>query len=287
MRPLLIDPMITSRSADSLNRYLVELDKIPLLKAEDEIFLCKKIKEGDRSALDRLVKCNLRFVVSCAKKYQHLGLPLSDLINEGNIGLIRAARMFDESKGFKFISYAVWWIRQSMMMALTLDVRVIRLPQNMVKITSEIRKTSELLEQELERIPTHAEICERIHIPSEKIALENAFGKNVSSLDNSVQHDNDSMLWTTLADSDSLPADHVVMAESYQNEIEGILSLVTERERKILRGTFGFENGIPESLEDLGRQLGMSTERVRQLKLSALHTIRKKIQRSGRMYDCD
>lgn len=275
MRAIKIDQMITGREVDSLNRYLAELDKTELLTVEEEIALAKKVRNGDVAAFDRLVKCNLRFVVSVAKKYQRLGLPLSDLINEGNLGLMRAAKLFDETKGFKFISYAVWWIRQSMMAALGTDVRMIRLPGNMVTATANIRKVAERLEQQLERAPASFEIEEQLYIPNISIAMGYAFGKKVVSLDGPARADGDGDgdLCSVLADRECLPADHGLMGESMSVEVRRMLSILEGRERVIVSECFGL-SGREKSLEEIAVDLGLTRERVRQLKLGALGKLR-------------
>ncbi|MBB2146796.1 sigma-70 family RNA polymerase sigma factor [Pedobacter sp. LMG 31464] len=276
MRSIHIDHSITNRSELSLQRYLYDISKLELIKADEEVVLARKIKEGDDAALAKLVRSNLRFVVSCAKKYQHLGLPLADLINEGNIGLIKAARLFDETKGFKFISYAVWWIRQSIMMALSLDVRMIRLPQNMVKMTAEIRKTSEKLEQVLERVPTQQEICEQLYVPSESIAMDYAFGRTVVSLDSTVREDSDMQLWSALEDKNSIATDELVNTESLDMDIKRLLSTLNQRDQRILIDFFGFSGNMPKSLDDIAIEMKLSRERIRQLKEAALQRLRNK-----------
>jgi RNA polymerase primary sigma factor len=277
MRALTIDHAITNRNEHSLHRYLGEISKMELITAEEEVALARKIRSGDDGALNKLVKSNLRFVVSCAKKYQHLGLPLSDLINEGNIGLIKAARLFDETKGFKFISYAVWWIRQSIMVAISHDVRAIRLPMNMVKMTTEIRKVSERLEQSLERIPSREEILEHLYVPSESVAMDYAFGRTMVSLDEQLKEDSSTELWATLEDQTCQPTDNILLAESSNRDTKRLLQMLSDREQRILLDYFGFECEVPKSLEDIGAELNLHRERIRQLKDSALEKIRQKV----------
>lgn len=280
MRPIQIEQSITARNEHSLNRYLAELDKVELISVQEEIFLARKIREGDRAALDRLVKCNLRFVVSCAKKYQHLGMPLSDLINEGNLGLIKAAKLFDETKGFKFISYAVWWIRQAMMAALGNDGRMIRLPGNMIRATADIRKVAEGLEQRLERLPTSSEILEQVYIPNEELAMRYAFGRSVVSLDGpaSSNGDGEMELGQVLVDMSIPGADQELIGESVSSEVRGMLGVLGEREREIVVKFFGLE-GEPMRLEEIAESLGLTRERVRQLKLGAIVRIRHMIDK--------
>jgi RNA polymerase primary sigma factor len=280
MRPLQIEQSITARNEHSLHRYLSELDKVELISPQEEILLARKIKEGDKAALDRLVKCNLRFVVSCAKKYQHLGMPLSDLINEGNLGLIKAAKLFDETKGFKFISYAVWWIRQAMMAALGNDGRMIRLPGNMIRATADIRKVAENLEQQLERSPTSGEILEQVYIPNEGLAMSYAFGRSVVSLDGpaSVNGEGEAELGQLLADREVVDADHHLIGESVSMQVKGMLGVLCERDREIVVKFFGLE-GEPMRLEEIAEGLGLTRERVRQLKLGAIVRIRHMVDK--------
>lgn len=282
MRAIKIDQMITGREMDSLNRYLNELDKTELLSVEEEITLAKKIREGDLAALDRLVKCNLRFVVSVAKKYQHLGLPLSDLINEGNLGLIKAAKLFDETKGFKFISYAVWWIRQGIMAALGNDVRMIRLPGNMVTATASIRKMADKLEQQLERPASCWEIQQQLYIPNVDLAMGYAFGRKVVSLDGPARSDGDGDgdLASILADRESECPDAGLLEDSVSLEIRRMVSLLGERERRIVWESFGL-SGREKSVDELALELGLSRERVRQLKLGALGKLRHALSKKN------
>ena len=277
MRSLLIAQSITARTEHSLKCYLIDISKAEMIKPEEEVILARKIKDGDQAALEKLVRANLRFVVSCAKKYQYLGLPLTDLINEGNIGLIKAATMFDETKGFKFISYAVWWIRQAMMAALNFDVRMIRLPMNLIKTTNDIKKTSERLEQLLERLPTEEEICAEMYVPTESMAMEYAFGKTMVSLDAQLKQDGETQLWSMLEDENCEATDQQVFTESMNIEVKRMLSVLSERDRIIVNDFFGFSDGLPRSFDEIGDKLNISSERVRQLKEAALKKIREKV----------
>jgi RNA polymerase primary sigma factor len=278
MRAIKFETSITSRGENSLHRYLGELDKMELISQQEEIALAKKVKEGDAAALDKLIKANLRFVVSCAKKYQHLGMSLSDLISEGNLGLIKAAKLFDETRGFKFISFAVWWIRQSMMAALGQDVRMIRLPMNIVQASSDIRKVAESLEQQLERVPTEKEITSMLTRETPKIAMGYAFGGKVVSLDNPVREDSPTSLRETTADHAIASPDEQLITESRQIELQRLLSALREHEQLVLRANFGI--GVePRGLEELSIDMGLSKERVRQIRQSALAKIKGLLER--------
>ncbi len=270
MSAIHIDQSITSRDEHSLQLYLNELDGMELISAAEEVSLARKIKAGDQAALQKLVKANLRFVVSCAKKYQRLGLPLADLVSEGNLGLIRAAQLFDESRGFKFISYAVWWIRQSMMMALSVNARMIRLPGNMVKATADIRKMADYLEQRLERMPTEEELRERLYVASDGFAMEYAFGRTVVSLDEPVKQEGGDELWSMMKDESLGQTDGLLMQQSASVDIDRLLSRLPDRERKIVEAFFGLGGGGAKTLEDISLELDISRERVRQLKNDAL-----------------
>lgn len=272
MRAITIDQSITQRNEDSFHRYLKELERTELITAEEEMALAKKIRAGDEAALNRLVKANLRFVVSCAKKYQNLGLSLSDLVSEGNLGLIKAARLFDETKGFKFISFAVWWIRQSIMSALGRDTRMIRLPMNIVQATSHIRKKADELEQQLERTPEASEITQLIGLGDDHIAMEYAFGRTVVSLDNTIQEDSTMLLWEITADRNTVATDHKLMDESVTGEVERLLNALSPRDRIIVIGFYGL-SGRVKGFDEIAEELGLSTERVRQLKLSAIQKL--------------
>ncbi len=281
MRQLKITKSITNRESQSLEKYLQEIGREELITAEEEVRLARKIKEGDQNALDRLTKANLRFVVSVAKQYQNQGLSLPDLINEGNLGLIKAAKRFDETRGFKFISYAVWWIRQSILQALAEQSRIVRLPLNQVGSLNKISKAYSKLEQEFEREPSPEELAKILDIPTEKIAdTMRVSGKHVSMDAPFVQGEDNSLI-DVLENADSPRADGLLMNESLQKEIDRSLSTLTEREREVIRLFFGI--GMPHglTLEEIGAKFDLTRERVRQIKEKAIrrlkHTSRSRI----------
>jgi len=252
MRQLKITKSITNRESQSLEKYLQEIGREELITAEEEVRLARKIKEGDQNALDRLTKANLRFVVSVAKQYQNQGLSLPDLINEGNLGLIKAAKRFDETRGFKFISYAVWWIRQSILQALAEQSRIVRLPLNQVGSLNKISKAYSKLEQEFEREPSPEEISKILEIPMEKVSdTMRVSGKHVSMDAPFVQGEDNSLL-DVLENSDSPRADHFLMNESLQREIDRSLSTLTEREREVIKLFFGIGMNHGLTLEEIG-----------------------------------
>jgi RNA polymerase primary sigma factor len=276
MRQLKITKSITNRESQSLEKYLQEIGREELITAEEEVRLARKIKEGDQNALDRLTKANLRFVVSVAKQYQNQGLSLPDLINEGNLGLIKAAKRFDETRGFKFISYAVWWIRQSILQALAEQSRIVRLPLNQVGSLNKISKAYSKLEQEFEREPSPEEISKILEIPMEKVSdTMRVSGKHVSMDAPFVQGEDNSLL-DVLENSDSPRADHFLMNESLQREIDRSLSTLTEREREVIKLFFGI--GMPHglTLEEIGAKFDLTRERVRQIKEKAIRRLRHK-----------
>ncbi|MBL0032119.1 MAG: RNA polymerase sigma factor RpoD/SigA [Bacteroidetes bacterium] len=276
MRQLKITKSITNRESQSLEKYLQEIGREELITAEEEVRLARKIKEGDQNALDRLTKANLRFVVSVAKQYQNQGLSLPDLINEGNLGLIKAAKRFDETRGFKFISYAVWWIRQSILQALAEQSRIVRLPLNQVGSLNKISKAYSKLEQEFEREPSPEELAKILDIPTEKIAdTMRVSGKHVSMDAPFVQGEDNSLI-DVLENADSPRADGLLMNESLQKEIDRSLSTLTEREREVIRLFFGI--GMPHglTLEEIGAKFDLTRERVRQIKEKAIRRLRHK-----------
>jgi len=283
MRQLKITQSITNRESQSLDKYLHELGKVDLITAEEEVILAQKIREGDQAALERLTKTNLRFVVSVAKQYQNQGLTLGDLINEGNLGLIKAAKRFDETKGFKFISYAVWWIRQSILQAIAEQSRIVRLPLNQVGSLSKISKAFSRLEQEFEREPSPEELAENLETTVEKISdtLSNS-GRHVSMDAPFVQGEENTLL-DVLENSDP-NTDSNLINESLSEEIKRSLSTLTEREREIIVLFFGLSTNHPLSLEEIGEKFNLTRERVRQIKDKALqrlrHTSRSKILKS-------
>ncbi len=284
MRQLKITQSITNRESQSLDKYLHEIGKVDLITAEEEVILAQKIRAGDQAALERLTKTNLRFVVSVAKQYQNQGLTLGDLINEGNLGLIKAAKRFDETKGFKFISYAVWWIRQSILQAIAEQSRIVRLPLNQVGSLSKISKAFSKLEQEFEREPSPEELADTLETTVDKISdtLSNS-GRHVSMDAPFVQGEENTLL-DVLENSDTPTTDSLLINESLSEEIKRSLSTLTEREREIVTLFFGLSTNHPLSLEEIGEKFNLTRERVRQIKDKALqrlrHTSRSKILKS-------
>jgi RNA polymerase primary sigma factor len=281
MRQLKITKSITNRESASLDKYLQEIGKEDLITADMEVILAQKIKAGDQAALEKLTKANLRFVVSVAKQYQNQGLSLPDLINEGNLGLIKAAQRFDETRGFKFISYAVWWIRQSILQALAEQSRIVRLPLNQVGSLNKINKAFSALEQKFEREPSAEELSEVLEIPEEKIAdTMRVSGRHVSMDAPFVQGEDNSLL-DVLVNHDSPRADSTLMNESLQKEIERSLSTLTERERDVVKLFFGIGMNHGLTLEEIGAKFDLTRERVRQIKEKAIrrlrHTSRSKL----------
>ncbi|MEE1885835.1 sigma-70 family RNA polymerase sigma factor [Pedobacter flavus] len=283
MRQLKITQSITNRESQSLDKYLHEIGKVDLITAEEEVILARKIREGDQAALERLTKTNLRFVVSVAKQYQNQGLTLGDLINEGNLGLIKAAKRFDETKGFKFISYAVWWIRQSILQAIAEQSRIVRLPLNQVGSLSKISKAFSKLEQEFEREPSPEELADILETTVEKISdtLSNS-GRHVSMDAPFVQGEENTLL--DVLENHEPNTDSILINESLSEEIKRSLSTLTEREREIIVLFFGLSTNHPLSLEEIGEKFNLTRERVRQIKDKALqrlrHTSRSKILKS-------
>jgi RNA polymerase primary sigma factor len=273
MRQLKISQSITNRESASLEKYLHDIGKVDLISAEEEVILAQKIREGDQVALERLTKTNLRFVVSVAKQYQNQGLTLGDLINEGNLGLIKAAKRFDETKGFKFISYAVWWIRQSILSAIAEQSRIVRLPLNQIGSLSKIHKAASKLEQEFERQPTPEELADNLEISVDKIAdsMNNA-GRQISMDAPFIQGEENTLL-DVLASSDAA-TDTEVMADSLSQEIKRSLGILAERDREVLMLFFGLGGNAPHSLEEIGEKFDLTRERVRQLKDKALMRLR-------------
>lgn len=276
MRQLKITKSITNRESQSLEKYLQEIGREGLITAEEEVRLARLIRTGDQAALDKLTKANLRFVVSVAKQYQNQGLSLPDLINEGNLGLIKAAKRFDETRGFKFISYAVWWIRQSILQALAEQSRIVRLPLNQVGSLNKISKAYSKLEQEYEREPSAEELSKMLEIPTEKIAdTMRVSGKHVS-MDAPFVQGEDNSLMDVLENADSPRADSLLMNESLQKEIDRSLSTLTEREREVVKLFFGIGMQHGLTLEEIGAQFDLTRERVRQIKEKAIRRLRHK-----------
>ncbi len=280
MRQLKITKSITNRESASLDKYLQEIGKEELITVEEEVELAQRIKKGDQKALEKLTKANLRFVVSVAKQYQNQGLSLPDLINEGNLGLIKAAEKFDETRGFKFISYAVWWIRQSILQALAEQSRIVRLPLNQVGSLNKINKAYSRFEQENERKPTAEELSVVLDLPAEKITdTLRVSGRHISVDAPFVEGEANSLL-DVLINDDSPNADHALINESLSREINRALQTLTEREQDIIKFFFGI--GCAEmTLEEIGEKFGLTRERVRQIKEKAIrrlrHTSRSKL----------
>ncbi len=274
MRQLKITKSITNRESASLDKYLQEIGKEELITAEEEVQLAKRIKEGDEKSLEKLTRANLRFVVSVAKQYQNQGLSLPDLINEGNLGLIKAARRFDETRGFKFISYAVWWIRQSILQALAEQSRIVRLPLNQVGSLNKINKAYSKLEQEHEREPSTEELAEATDIPVEKVAdTLRVSGKHIS-IDAPLITGEESTLVEVIPNSDSPSADTLLMKESLEREVDRALSTLTERERDVIKLFYGIGVAHPLTLEEIGDKFNLTRERVRQIKEKAIRRLR-------------
>ncbi len=273
MRQLKITKSITNRESASLDKYLQEIGKEDLITVEEEVELAQRIKKGDRIALEKLTKANLRFVVSVAKQYQNQGLSLPDLINEGNLGLIKAAEKFDETRGFKFISYAVWWIRQSILQALAEQSRIVRLPLNQVGSLNKINKAFSKFEQEYERKPSSSELAESLDLPKEKVEDTLRISGRHVSVDAPFQEGEDNSLLDVIENNDSPKADKQLIKESLSKEIDRALATLTERERDILRYFFGI--GVVEmTLEEIGDSFGLTRERVRQIKEKAIRRLR-------------
>lgn len=284
MRQLKITKQVTNREAPSLDKYLQEIGKVQLITAEEEVQLAKKIKQGDQAALERLIKANLRFVVSVAKQYQNQGLSLPDLINEGNLGLIKAAQRFDETRGFKFISYAVWWIRQSILQALAEQARIVRLPLNKIGSINKVNNTFARLEQEFQREPTPYEIADILDIAPKEVKEAMKVSSRHVSMDAPLKQDEENTLYDVLLSSDASSPDGELLDDSLRREIERSLSTLSTREADIVKLYYGLNGEPPYSLEEIGKLFNLTRERVRQIKEKAIkrlkHTYRSKILRS-------
>ncbi|MBI2281176.1 MAG: sigma-70 family RNA polymerase sigma factor [Bacteroidetes bacterium] len=274
MRQLKITKSITNRDSASLDKYLQEIGREELITAEDEVELARKIRQGDKRALEKLVKANLRFVVSVSKQYQNQGLTLPDLINEGNLGLIKAAQRFDETRGFKFISYAVWWIRQSILQAIAEQARIVRLPLNQVGSLNRINKAFSKLEQEFEREPSVDELAHILELGEDKIVDSMKISGRHVSVDAPFRDDEDGNLLDVLANNDTPNSDLALMNESLQREICRSLSTLTDKEQEVLRMFFGIGIVHPLSLEEIGEKFNLTRERVRQIKEKAIRRLR-------------
>ena len=283
MRQLKISKSITNRESASLDKYLQEIGHEELLTTDQEVELAQRIRKGDKRALERLTKANLRFVVSVAKQYQNQGLSLPDLINEGNVGLIKAAEKFDETRGFKFISYAVWWIRQSILQAIAEQSRLVRLPLNQVGSVNKITRELNKFEQEHERKPSVDEIAERVDLPEDKIADAMKANSRHVSMDAPIADGEDSSMIDFLA-GDSSNTDRELAIESLKAEVSRILKLLTDKEQKVLRAFFGIDGSPEMTLDEIGEKYNLTRERVRQIKEKALrrlrHTTKNKLLKS-------
>ena len=281
MRQLKIVKQVTNRESVSLDKYLHEIGKVDLLTAEEEVNLARRLKEGDEDALQQMVKANLRFVVSVAKQYQNQGLSLPDLINEGNLGLIKAAKRFDETRGFKFISYAVWWIRQSILQALAEQSRIVKLPLNKIGSINKVHRAFTELEQIFEREPSIEELAEVLEIaPSDiKEALRSS-GRHIS-MDAPLAQDEDTNLYDVLLSNDSLPPDRGFLKDSLRKEIERTLMTLPPREATIIRLYYGLDGKHPYTLEEIGEEVDLTRERVRQIKEKAIKRFKQATRCKG------
>ncbi|MCF8303568.1 MAG: sigma-70 family RNA polymerase sigma factor [Bacteroidales bacterium] len=281
MRQLKITKQVTNRETASLDKYLQEIGKVELITAEEEVALAQRIKQGDKLALEKLTQANLRFVVSVAKQYQNQGLTLPDLINEGNMGLIKAAQRFDETRGFKFISYAVWWIRQSILQALAEQSRIVRLPLNKIGAINKINKAYAKLEQEYEREPNTEEIAKmlEVHENDVKESMKNA-GRHVS-MDAPLNQEEDNNMYDVLKSDENPTPETDLMYDSLKKEIHRAVSTLSLREADVIRSYFGLNGGHPMTLEEIGENFDLTRERVRQIKEKAIkrlkHTSRSKL----------
>ncbi len=284
MRQLKITKQVTNRETASLDKYLQEIGKVDLITAEQEVELARRIKQGDKIALEKLTKANLRFVVSVSKQYQNQGLSLPDLINEGNLGLIKAAQRFDETRGFKFISYAVWWIRQSILQALAEQSRIVRLPLNKIGSINKINKASARLEQIFEREPNPKEIAGELELTENEVkeSQRNA-GRHVS-MDAPLIQDEDNNMYDVVRNDDAITPETGLLYESLRREIERAVETLTQRESDVVKLYFGLGEGHPMTLEEIGEKFDLTRERVRQIKEKAIrrlkHTSRSKILKS-------
>jgi RNA polymerase primary sigma factor len=271
---LKIAKQFTNRESQSLDKYLQEIGKVDLLSPEDEIQLVIKIRRGDRNAFEQLTKANLRFVVSVAKQYQNQGLPLGDLINEGNLGLIKAASRFDETRGFKFISYAVWWIRQSILQALAEQSRIVRLPLNRIGTLNKIGKAYSNLEQEYEREPNSAELAKELQMDIDEVAEALKISGRHISMDAPLTQGEENRLLDVIENDEHPAPDHLLMSESLKTEIDRILSTLPDRESAVIKFYFGLNKEHSLTLEEIGARFNLTRERVRQIKEKAIRRLR-------------
>jgi RNA polymerase primary sigma factor len=273
MRQLKITKQVTNRDTPSLDKYLQEIGKVELITPEDEVMLARRIKSGDKEALAKLVKANLRFVVSVAKQYQNQGMSLPDLINEGNLGLMKAAQRFDETRGFKFISYAVWWIRQAILQSLAEQARIVRLPVNKIGSINRINRAFSRLEQEYEREPSSQEIADMLEMASDEVKDALKTNGRTVSMDAPISSEEDNTMYDVLQSNDAPSPDRNLINESLAYEIERALSTLSPREAKVLKLYFGITMKHPFTLEEIGEELGLTRERVRQIKEKAIKRI--------------
>lgn len=273
MRQLKITKSITNRESASLEKYLQEIGKEEMISAEEEVELAQRIKKGDQKALERLTRANLRFVVSVAKQYQNQGLSLPDLINEGNLGLLKAAERFDETRGFKFISYAVWWIRQSILQAISEQSRIVRLPLNQVGSVNKINREINRFEQLNERRPSLEEIAEKVDLPEDKIDEAMNINGHHISMDAPFVEGEDNSLLDVMPNNDAPMADITLVEESLRSEIQNALNVLNERERNVIEASYGI-NRQELTLEEIGTKFGLTRERVRQIKEKAIRKLR-------------
>lgn len=274
MRQLKITKSITNRNTASLDKYLQDIGKEGLITAEEEVELARRIKNGDTIALEKLTKANLRFVVSVSKQYQNQGLSLPDMINEGNLGLIKAAQRFDETRGFKFISYAVWWIRQSILQALAEQSRIVRLPLNQVGSLNKIKKASSRLEQQFERPPSEDEIADELEVSNHKINTAMRISTKYVSMDAPLLSDEDTKFLDFFVPTDNEDTDESLMRESLGSEIQRSLATLSEKERDIINMYYGIGNNYSFTLEEIGAKFDLTRERVRQIKEKAIRRLR-------------
>jgi RNA polymerase primary sigma factor len=274
MRQLKIAKQITNRDSASLDKYLQEIAKVGLISAEEEVQLAQRIKLGDRMALEKLTKANLRFVISVSKQYQNQGLSLQDLINEGNVGLIKAAKRFDETRGFKFISYAVWWIRQSILQALAEQARIVRLPLNKIGTINKISKASSMLEQKLEREPYPHEIAELLNLSESEVKESFLHSGRHISMDAPLVQGEETDLYQILSNEDADMPEKKLLDDSLKSEIERTVSTLSAREAEVIRYYFGLGDLQPHTLEEIGEKLNLTRERTRQIKEKALRRLK-------------
>jgi len=274
MRQLKIAKQITNRDSASLDKYLQEIAKVGLISAEEEVQLAQRIKQGDRMALEKLTKANLRFVISVSKQYQNQGLSLQDLINEGNVGLIKAAKRFDETRGFKFISYAVWWIRQSILQALAEQARIVRLPLNKIGTINKISKASSMLEQKLEREPYPHEIAELLNLSESEVKESFLHSGRHVSMDAPLVQGEETDLYQVLSNEEADMPEKKLLDDSLKSEIERTVSTLSAREAEVIRYYFGLGEFQPHTLEEIGEKLNLTRERTRQIKEKAIRRLK-------------